>query len=89
MDLVPKPGKEYSFYELMCMNNYARALCESLLKAQDTPLDIRIVARQLCDYSQNMHGAMIYLRPTQLKEWCERFQLYTEQLAALIEQYTR
>ena len=89
MDLVPQPGKEYSLYEIMYMNDYARTLCQSLLKAEDTPLDIRIVARQLCDYSENIKGAMIYLRPTQLKEYCQRFEAYTRQLAALIERETR
>ena len=89
MDLTPKPGKEYSLYEVTYMSRYAHALCNSLVEAKDTPTDIRIVAQQMCGYIDNFNKAIIYLRPTQLQQWVERFKAYSDQLTALLQRETQ
>lgn len=67
-----KRNSEYSLYELFQMIKQLENSCKRIVKDETNSVEMRIVAQQVVDYSENMIGAMLYLRPTQLKEWCGR-----------------
>lgn len=79
-----KKDREYSLFELFQMIKQLENSCKLIAKDDTNPVEMRIVAQQVVDYSENMTGAMMYLRPTQLKQWCGRLQSYAEQLVAMI-----
>ena len=79
-----KKDREYSLFELFQMIKQLENGCKLIAKDDTNPVEMRIVAQQVVEYSENMTGAMIYLRPTQLKQWCSRLQSYAEQLVAMM-----
>lgn len=84
-DLINK-DREYSLYELFQMIKELENSCKLIARDQTNSVEMRIVAQQVVDYSQNMMGAMMYLRPTQLREWCGKLQAYAEQLSSMIHE---
>lgn len=80
-----KKDREYSLYELLKLIEGLKQNCKLIAKDQSQPVEMRIVANQIVDYGDNIMGAMFYLRPTELKQWCSRLQTYAEQLVAMIQ----
>ena len=80
--------REYSLFELFQMIKQLENNCKLIANNNTNPIEMRIVAQQVVEYSENMIGAMLYLRPTQLKQWCSRLQSYAEQLNAMVHDKT-